>query len=132
MICRMDRRQDLVRHLRVLPLVGVMVGSAACSSGSGLPAVSGPTAPRLELEASEMRYTPSQIAVASGDVPIVLHNGGIVIHDLRIEGKPSLLLEAPPGQTSTATWPLGKGRYQIYCSLAGHRAAGMEAVLEVR
>ena len=121
---------------RLLPLVTVtvmvMVASAACSSGGGLPAVSGPSAPRLELAATEMRYTPSTIAVDGGDVPVVLHNGGIVIHDLRIEGKPSLLLEAAPGQTSTASWRLSKGRYQIFCSLPGHRAAGMEGVLDVR
>lgn len=132
MICRMDRPQVLVHHLRLLPLVAVMAGSAACSSGSGLPAVSGATAPKLELDATEMRYTPSSIAVAGGDVPVHLRNGGMVIHDLRIEGQPSLLLEASPGQTSTATWRLDKGRYRIYCSLPGHRAAGMEGILEVR
>lgn len=105
---------------------------AACNSSSGLPAVDGPTAPRLELTATEMRYAPSRIAVAAGDVPVVLRNEGLVIHDLRIEDKPTFLLEAGPGKTATATWSLPKGRYQIYCSLPGHRSGGMEGVLEVR
>lgn len=105
---------------------------AACSSGGGLSAVSGPSAPKLEVAATEMRFTPSEIAVDEGDVPVVLRNEGTVIHDLRIEKKPALLLEASPGQTSTGTWPLDKGRYRIYCSVPGHRSAGMEGVLEVR
>jgi plastocyanin len=36
------------------------------------------------------------------------------------------------GLFSTTTWQLGKGRYRIFCSLTGHRAAGMEGLLEVR
>lgn len=109
-----------------------MAASVACSSGDGAPEVSVPASPRLELAASEMRYDPSSIAVEGGDVPVVLRNAGQVIHDLRIEDKPTFLLEAPPGQTATTTWRLGKGRYRMYCSLAGHRAAGMEGILEVR
>jgi uncharacterized cupredoxin-like copper-binding protein len=110
----------------------LLIGAAACSSGGGIAAVEGPTAPKLELSATEMRYTPSRIAVAAGDVPVVLHNQGLVIHDLRIDKRPQLLVEASPGKTSTATWQLPRGRYRIYCSLPGHRAAGMEGVLEVR
>lgn len=119
-------------HRLLLSLLALFAGTVACSSGSGLPAVSGATSPRLELAATEMRYDPSRIAVAGGAVPVVLRNVGLVIHDLRIEGKPTFLVEAPPGQTTTATWQLDKGRYRIYCSLPGHRAAGMEGVLEVR
>ena len=118
----------------VLPLAALLVaalGFGGCSSG-GLPAVSGPTAPQLELEATEMRYTPDKIAVAAGEVPVVLRNVGLVIHDLRVEKEPLLYVEALPGQTGTSTWRLQKGRYRIYCSLAGHRAAGMEGILEVR
>jgi len=120
------------RRLGTLPLVAVLVGGAACNSGGSPPAVSGPTAPRVELKGTEMRYIPSTIAVTAGDVPVVLHNIGIVVHDLRIDGLPRLGLEALPGQTATATWPLAKGRYRFYCSIPGHRAAGMEGTLEVR
>lgn len=119
------------RSVTVAVLTAILLGTAACSSG-GLPAVSGPTAPTLELEASEMRYTPAKIAVAAGEIPVVLRNVGLVIHDLRVEKVPELYAEALPGQTSTTTWQLGQGRYRIYCSLAGHRAAGMEGILEVR
>jgi uncharacterized cupredoxin-like copper-binding protein len=113
-------------------LLGCLGFLVACSSSPGLPAVGGPTAARLELAATEMRFAPSRIAVAAGDVPVVLRNDGQVVHDLRIEDKPTFLLEAGPGKSATATWSLPKGRYQIYCSLPGHRSGGMEGVLEVR
>jgi plastocyanin len=124
----MERR----RLVPVMAMVAVLLGSGGCGSGGGLPAVSGPTSPKLELDASEMRYTPAKIAVAAGDITVVLRNVGVVHHDLRVEDKPRLFAEAVPGQTSTTTWQLGKGRYRIYCSVTGHRAAGMEGILEVR
>jgi uncharacterized cupredoxin-like copper-binding protein len=122
----------MARRLRLLLAVAGVALPLACSSGSGPPAVEGPTAPKLELGAAEMRYTPPRIAVAAGEVPVVLRNEGLVMHDLRIDGKPTFLIEAGPGKTATATWSLRKGRYEIYCSLPGHRDAGMEGILEVR
>jgi uncharacterized cupredoxin-like copper-binding protein len=113
-------------------LAAVMAVGTACGGGGGLGAVSGPTSPKLELIATEMRYTPSTIAVAAGDVAVVLRNEGRVIHDLHVEGAPSLYAEAAPGGTGTASWSLSKGRYRIFCALAGHRAAGMQGILEVR
>jgi len=118
-------------RLRLTTAVILLALLGACG-GSGLAAVEGPTSDVLELEATEMRFTPKTIAVAEGPVPVVLRNVGIVIHDLRIEGKPRFLVEAWPGQTGTATWELPEGRYEIYCSIQGHRAAGMEGILEVR
>jgi uncharacterized cupredoxin-like copper-binding protein len=122
----------MARRSRLLLAVAGLAGPLACSSDSGPAAVEGPTAPKLEIGATEMRYSPSRIAVAAGDVPVVLRNEGQVVHDLRIEGKPTLLIEAAAGKTASATWSLAKGRYEIYCSLPGHRVAGMEGVLEVR
>lgn len=107
--------------------------AGACGGGgSSLPAVEGPTSPRLEVEGSEMRFSPDAIAVEAGDVDVVLRNAGLVRHDLRVDGRPELLVEAAPGQTATATWQLEAGRYGMYCSIPGHRAAGMEGRLEVR
>jgi uncharacterized cupredoxin-like copper-binding protein len=120
-------------RLRTFALIAVLIGGTACNGGGGLQAVEGPTAPTLELTATEMRYTPSSIAVARGEVRVVLHNKGQVIHDLHVEGTtPRLYTEAAPGATGTTTWSLRKGRYRIFCALAGHRAAGMEGILEVR
>jgi uncharacterized cupredoxin-like copper-binding protein len=121
-----------VKTIRLLTFGVGLAALTTCSSGSDMPAVSGPTRPELGLDAKEMTYEPDRIAVAAGTVPVVLRNVGLVRHDLRVEGRPQLLLEADPGQTATTTWQLPKGRYEIYCSIPGHRPAGMEGILEVR
>ncbi len=87
--------------------------------------------PGIDVVATEMAYDPSSIVVEAGEVPVRIVNEGTVIHDLRIEGLP-FLLEAEPGATETSTVDLEPGTYQFYCSIPGHREAGMEGVLEVR
>lgn len=45
---------------------------------------------------------------------------------------PDLHVAAAPGTISTATLtPTAPGRYSFYCSVSGHREAGMEGVLVV-
>jgi uncharacterized cupredoxin-like copper-binding protein len=78
-----------------------------------------------------MAFTPDAVAVAAGDVEVVLHNDGTILHDLRIDEQP-LLLEAVAGETDTGGISLEAGSYAFFCSLPGHREAGMEGVLEVR
>ena len=127
----MKRRSASMRNrVSLAALLAVALGG--CHGGADLPSVDGPTRAALELTATEMRYEPKEVAVPAGDVRVVLHNAGVVRHDLRVEGRPALLVEAGPGETAAATWSLPAGRFRIYCSLPGHRPAGMEGLLEVR
>lgn len=61
--------------------------------------------------------------------------GGEHEHDLgqtAAAGEPDLHFAAMPGTISTATLtPTEPGRYPFYCSVAGHKEAGMEGVLVV-
>jgi uncharacterized cupredoxin-like copper-binding protein len=106
---------------------------AACGDddASDLPAVEGATSERMEVGATEMAFDPDAIAVEAGDVEVVLHNEGSVLHDIHIEDQ-SFLLEAPAGETVSDSLDLEPGRYQFFCGVPGHRQAGMEGVLEVR
>ena len=117
---------------RIGAAVCVALVAGACGGGSSLPAVRGPASPRLEVVGTEMKFTPGAVAVEAGTVDVVLRNEGQVRHDLRVDGKPALLVEAAPGQTATGSWELDEGRYEMYCSIPGHRTAGMEGVVEVR
>ncbi len=124
------RRSRLPRAAVALALVPVLV--AACGDdGEELPAVDAETSPRLEVSATEMAYDPDEVAVAAGTVEIVMHNDGTTLHDLRIADQP-FIVEAGAGETGTAQVALEEGSYEFYCSLPGHREAGMEGVLEVR
>jgi len=113
----------------ILPIA--VAGACGGDSGSALPAVEGAVSPRLELHAREMSYDPDAIAVEAGNVEVVLYNDGTVLHDLRIGGEP-FVLEAAAGQVATSQLPLDPGSYELFCSLPGHRDAGMVGVLEVR
>lgn len=120
------------RRLSLPIAAGVVALVAACGGGDeDLPPVEGETSPRLEVHATEMAYDPDAVAVAAGDVEVVLHNDGAVLHDLRIGDVP-FIVEAGAGQVATARVTLDAGRYELFCSLPGHRDAGMEGVLEVR
>lgn len=110
---------------------GLVVAGCGGDDDGDLPAVEGPTSPALDVVATEMAYDPDAVAVAAGTVEVVLRNEGGVLHDLRITDQP-FIIEAGAGSTATGQVALEAGRYAFYCSLPGHREAGMEGVLEVR
>lgn len=115
-------------------LVAVTIGLLGACGGGGSDSadLSGlPTSPSFSVVATEMQFAPSQIAVAAGGVSVELRNDGTVLHDLHIEAQP-FILEAGPGQTDSGSIALEPGTYAFFCALPGHRAAGMEGVLEVR
>ncbi|HEX6569433.1 MAG TPA: plastocyanin/azurin family copper-binding protein [Acidimicrobiales bacterium] len=124
-----ERRRAVVLFLVLLVAAALL---SACGGGDDdLPAVEGPTSPRFEVSATEMAFDPDAVAVAEGDVEVVLHNDGSILHDLRIDGQP-FIVEATAGAVATSTVTLEAGSYAFFCSLPGHRDAGMEGVLEVR
>lgn len=80
---------------------------------------------------TEFAYEPVSVA-AEGDFELVFENAGRVIHNLEIEGVSGLVLEANPGNSASELIRLDPGTYTIFCSIPGHRAAGMEGTLDVR
>ncbi len=122
-------------HRLAAPLIALsFVLGAGCSSSSeqAQPLPGDTVSPDLSVVATEMAYDPSSVAVAAGSVPVILDNAGTVVHDLRIEEVPSFLVEAQPGETQSATVTLEPGTYTFFCSIPGHRQAGMEGTLVVR
>jgi uncharacterized cupredoxin-like copper-binding protein len=86
----------------------------------------------IEVVAGGLRFDPGDIEVDAGeDVAIVLSSTDM-IHDFTID-ELGFHVAAGGGEQSeaglTATEP---GDYTYYCSVPGHRAAGMEGTLTVR
>lgn len=96
---------------------------AADDGGSG-----GPVTANIEL--SEWAIS-GDLTVSPGDLTITLSNTGTMVHNLVFEdGTRSVDLNS--GETVTMeVGQLEPGTYMIFCDIAGHRAAGMEAVLVV-
>jgi nitrite reductase (NO-forming) len=77
----------------------------------------------IEVVASDFAFTPSEISVeAAGTYEVVLDNQGVVLHDLTI-GTTKVVAE--PGQKASAMVRLSEGTTEIFCSVPGHKDAGM-------
>jgi uncharacterized cupredoxin-like copper-binding protein len=98
---------------------------------------SGPSAPLpVGLIAKEFLFDPKDVIVGSGEVAFVVKNQGSIEHNLVLEvtgGKTvAQIAIIEPGQTTKVTVSLPAGIYTLYCSLPGHREAGMAATLRVK
>jgi uncharacterized cupredoxin-like copper-binding protein len=64
-------------------------------------------------------------------VTFVFKNIGHVVHDFKINGKVTPLIQ--PGQTAKLVVTIKKkGKYPYLCTVPGHAEAGMKGVLAVR
>ena len=88
------------------------------------------THPGWSVTATEFSYSPTRIE-ATTDATLRLRNDGAVYHDLRIEGVDDFSLEALPDEDATGSIELEAGSYVLFCSVPGHREAGMVAELQV-
>lgn len=83
----------------------------------------------IDVELVEMAYLPGKIVVPA-DTPtrIVLRNTGSLQHDFSIEAL-RLSPDVRPGEETAIDLTAPAGRYEVYCTFPGHRAAGMTGVL---
>jgi plastocyanin len=111
----------------------------APASTSTQPAPAGgakpPAASTLKLSAAgaQLAYNTRQLSAHAGKVTIAFTNGSPLEHDVTI-AQGSKVLGATPiftGGTRTVTLTLAAGSYTFYCSVPGHRQAGMEGTLSV-
>jgi uncharacterized cupredoxin-like copper-binding protein len=82
----------------------------------------------------QLRFDKSALSAEAGTVTIAMKNDSPVPHDVSIEGKgvDERGKQVTDGGTSTVSADLKKGTYTFYCSVPGHRQAGMEGTLTVR
>lgn len=86
----------------------------------------------ITVTAKEFSFEPKEIKLEAGEsATIALKNTGAVEHDITIDS-PAFKLPAAPTKTGEAklTIPTA-GSYTFYCSVPGHRQAGMEGTVAV-
>ncbi|MGH9042522.1 MAG: cupredoxin domain-containing protein [Acidimicrobiia bacterium] len=118
-------------------LLTIMVGGlgAACGSDDGNDdARSNGAVPVSEggvpVEVKQFTFIPSEITASAGEVIFSVKNTGTLEHNLTID-EPEFSLSVFPGKTRSRKVELEAGTYDIYCSVTGHRLAGMEGELTV-
>lgn len=103
------------------------------------PSSSTATAGALSVAADpsgQLKFTKSSLTAKAGKVTIKFTNDTPVAHNLTIQqGTGGPVIGATPtfmGGSKTLTVTLKSGTYTYYCSVPGHRDAGMHGTLTVR
>ena len=124
----MKLRAAVVAALAALAVAGVAVAEARSRRAPS----------RLMVSGDEFNLVLSRGTLKRGPALIQFVNRGEDPHDLRIQRiglSATRMVSAPevgPGELVELETRLHAGRYRLWCSLPGHREAGMTAVLRVR
>jgi plastocyanin len=111
------------------------------SASSSTPAPAAPsTAPgqTLSLAANtegQLKYSTTSLTAKAGNVSIAFTNMASLEHNVTVASSSGAVVGATPtfaGGTKTLSLNLKPGTYKFYCSVPGHRAAGMEGTLTVQ
>lgn len=128
-------------------LVLAALGLAACGSSSSdststettakqesapAPAVS---EVKIEAAKSGLAFASDTATVKGGEVTVDFFNPQSVPHNVALENEAGEVIqegETVTGQSTTTTNPdLKPGKYTFFCTIPGHREAGMEGTLTV-
>lgn len=103
----------------------------------GREGASGSGASSLKVQADpegQLRFTTKELSAKAGTVTIGFANASPLPHNLTVAQGTKVLGATPTfqGATKTLTLKLAPGTYTFYCSVPGHRQAGMEGKLTVQ
>ncbi len=102
--------------------------TAASNSSSG-----GGETIKLAADKSQLKFDKSSLNAKAGKVTLVMSNPSGIPHAVAIEGN-GVDVDGKTvgnGGTSTASADLKPGKYEFYCPVDGHKAAGMKGTLTV-
>ena len=94
-----------------------------------------PAAPeKVGVSETEFKISLAKTSLKAGKVEFELKNDGQIGHDLVVNG-PGVSDEKTPvidgGKTATLNVDLKSGTYELYCSVPGHKQAGMDLKITV-
>jgi plastocyanin len=109
-------------------------GSSDNGNATPPPPAAGGTTLRLQSEPNTLAFDKKTLTAKAGQVTIVMSNPSPTPHNVAVKGgkvdeQGEVVGE---GGTSQVTATLTPGRYTFYCSVPGHRAAGMKGTLTVK
>ncbi len=124
-----------MKRLIVFGVVGAAIAllGAACSASSGTQTQGGGEGTALAIRLKELAIQPATIQVPAGEpVTLNISDVGAAQHSFAVD-LGSRVLQTDmlnPGGTATLELPaLDAGSYQAWCTVPGHREAGMQATL---
>jgi plastocyanin len=115
--------------------------TASSSASTSTPATAPASASggsSLSLEANpegQLKYNTTSLTAKAGKVSIDFTNMASLSHNVTIASSSGAVVGATPsfqGASKTLSLNLKAGTYKFYCSVPGHRMAGMEGTLTVQ
>jgi plastocyanin len=150
----MSKLSAVVLTVGVLALGGCGSSSSSTSSSASTPASTPATTPTTSSSATtttttsagqpltlaanpegQLAYNKKTLTANAGKVSIDFTNMAPLDHNMTIESSSHQILGATPtfeGGTKALTLDLKAGTYKFFCSVPGHRMAGMEGTLTVK
>jgi plastocyanin len=111
--------------------------AASTTTTAAAPATSGATQ-ALALAANpegQLKYNTTSLTAKAGSVAIAFANASPLGHNVTVESSSGATVGATPtfqGGVKTLKLNLKPGTYKFFCSVPGHRMAGMEGTLTVK
>ena len=143
-------------RISALPLaaVALAVGVAACGGSSGSSSTTSSSAPASTSSSSsgsassggggtvsdaadpsgQLKFTSDNLTAKAGKTTVKFTNSSQLPHNMTIVDSSGKQVGATPtfaGGTKSFTADLKPGKYTFYCSVPGHRQAGMQGTLTV-
>jgi choline dehydrogenase-like flavoprotein len=119
-------RGDLARGLGTIPATPEATPAATPVAGTPV------AANEATVEMVDIDFNPNQFSIpANTDVTIHLPNLGAIIHNFNIDALDVHSGDVDPGTEATVTINAEPGDYEYYCSIPGHRQAGMVGTVHV-
>ena len=110
--------------------------TSTTSSSAAAPAAAGNTKLALAANPSgELKYDKTSLTAKAGTVAIDFTNTSPLPHNVTVASSSGSVVNETPtfqGGSKTVTMTLKPGTYKFYCSVPGHRQAGMEGTLTVQ
>jgi plastocyanin len=117
----------------LLPIAAAVVLAAlltACGGSDDAASGCTPSVDEITVGAQDdLKFDAATYNADAGCIGVTYENTGSVAHTLLIKETSGFKLSV--GDTDTGTVELSEGTYVLYCDIAGHEAAGMQADLVV-
>ena len=110
--------------------------TSTTSTSAAAPAAGGNTKLALAANPSgELKFDKTSLTAKAGTVAIDFTNSSPLPHNVTVASSSGSVVNETPtfqGGSKTVTMTLKAGTYKFYCSVPGHRQAGMEGTLTVQ
>jgi plastocyanin len=87
----------------------------------------------IEVMAGRFRFKPNEIAVAAGEDVTIVMTSTDLFHDFFVKGEGGHIVGAKAKKTKKGGLRIDEpGTYKFWCTVEGHRAAGMKGTIVVQ